>query len=89
MVKFEKVTRGVLMYLKKKGYNILTSNNEVIDSVIYWFPERIDSTRGYMRYLNNLGYEPPLSQPTLLRIEEALEKVKEEEEVEGYIFIAT
>ncbi|MBL1409050.1 hypothetical protein [Sphingobacterium faecale] len=88
MVKFEKLTRRVLVYLKKKGYNILTSNNELIDSVIYWFPERIDNTRVYMRDLNNLGYEPPLNQPTLLRIEEALEKVKEEE-LEGYVFIVT
>ncbi len=75
------------MYLKGRGYNILTSNNELIDSVIYWFPERIDNIRGYMRELNNLGYEPPLNHPTLLRIEEALENMKEEE-LEGFVFIS-
>ncbi len=86
MVKFEKITRNVLIYLKERGYNILTSNNELIDSVIYWFPERIDNVRGYLRELNNLGYGPALSQPTLLHIEEALESMKEEE-LEGIVFI--
>jgi len=42
-MEFKKVTHVLLNKLKQKGYNALTSNNELSDRQIYWYSEEVDN----------------------------------------------
>jgi hypothetical protein len=43
IMRFEKLNHKNLIYLKSKGYNLLTSNNKLSNENVEWFPERIDN----------------------------------------------
>lgn len=79
MIQFEKITHEVLRILKDKGYNVLTSNNRVTDADIYWYPEQIISIAKYRYNLNDRGYKEALGHPVIVRIQYALDNMKEDE----------
>lgn len=85
MIQFEKVTLDILRHLKSRGYNVLTTNNRLTDCKVYWYPESIDSIAKYRFKLNDLGYNIALSLPTMLRIQYALDNMKEDE-LQGMVF---
>lgn len=86
MMQFEKVTHSLLQRLKSRGYNVLTSNNELVDYEIYWYPERVDSISNYIVQLIQHGYGPPLNRPMILWIEDALHNLREYE-LAGLVFV--
>ncbi|TDQ79721.1 hypothetical protein [Sphingobacterium yanglingense] len=79
MIQFEKITHEILRLLKNKGYNVLTSNNRITDTDIYWYPEQIISIAKYRYNLNDRGYKEALGHPVIVRIQYALDNMKEDE----------
>ncbi|SKB40323.1 hypothetical protein SAMN05660841_00317 [Sphingobacterium nematocida] len=79
MIQFEKITHEILRVLKDKGYNVLTSNNRLTDPEIYWYPEQIISIAKYRYNLNDRGYKLALGHPVIVRIQYALDNMKEDE----------
>lgn len=78
-MKFEKVTRLILNEPKQKGYNALTSTNELSDRQIYWYPEHVDNIDDYIIRLKEKGYGAPLDKPMILWIHDAILNLREYE----------
>lgn len=85
-MQFKKVTHLLLNELKQKGYNALTSNNELSDQQIYWYPEAVDNVNQYIVKLTNRGYRAPLNQPMILWIQDAIDNLTDYE-LAGMVFI--
>ncbi len=85
-MQFKKVTHSLLNELKQKGYNALTSNNELSDLQIYWYPEEVSNVNQYIVKLTNRGYVAPLNQPMILWIQDAIDNLSEYE-LAGIVFI--
>ncbi|WP_164112291.1 MULTISPECIES: hypothetical protein [Sphingobacterium] len=85
-MEFKKVTHVLLNKLKQKGYNALTSNNELSDRQIYWYPEEVDNVNQYIDKLTNRGYRAPLNQPMILWIQDAIDNLRDYE-LAGVVFI--
>ncbi|WP_164112340.1 MULTISPECIES: hypothetical protein [Sphingobacterium] len=79
MIQFEKITHAILRVLKDKGYNVLTSNNRLTDPEIYWYPEQVISIAKYRFNLNDRGYKHALGHPVIVRIQYALDNMKDDE----------
>lgn len=85
-MEFKKVKHVLLNKLKQKGYNALTSNNELSDRQIYWYPEEVDNVNQYIDKLTNRGYRAPLNQPMILWIQDAIDNLRDYE-LAGVVFI--
>lgn len=73
-MKFVKLTKEVLLDLKRQGYNILTSVNTVDDDDPTYTPVRVDDVWGYLDQLAVV----PLSEPEIIVIDGALENYSDD-----------
>jgi len=73
-MKFVRLTKNVLVDLKRQGYNILTSVNTVDDEDPTYTPVKVDSV---WDYLDNVTVVP-LSEPEIIVIDEALENYSDD-----------
>lgn len=74
-MKFTALNYKTLTTLKKRGYNILTSNNNLTDETVYWYPEKIQDLDNYLVGL----IPPPFQEPNLLVIDDALNNIDEQD----------
>lgn len=73
-MKFVRLTKNVLVDLKRQGYNILTSVNTVDDEDPTYTPVKVDSV---WDYLDNVTVVP-MFEPEIIVIDEALENYSDE-----------
>ena len=85
-MKFEKLTHFQLKILKSKGYNILTSNQNLTDEKVVWFPERVEDVMTYLLALDTSGKMVPFKEPNLMVIDDAIKNIREEDLI-GEVFI--
>lgn len=71
-MQFEKLTHTNLRKLKELGYNILSSNNNLADDTVIWYPERVEDVCEYV-------FEVADQEPTLLVIQDALDNISEDD----------
>lgn len=69
-MEFKKLTIETLKLLKSRGFNILTSNNQLTDTKVIWFPEKVDDINDYLM-------EVAGEEPTFIVIDDALSNVEE------------
>ena len=85
-MRFEKLTKSQLKILKSQGYTLLTSNQNLTDEKVYWFPERVADVMEYLLALDTSGKIVPFKEQNLLVIDDALENIREED-LKGEVFI--
>ena len=78
-MRFERLSHFQLKILKSRGFNILTSNNQLTDSNVIWFPEKVDDLGEYWMEVASV-------KPIMLIISDALDNVPEEHLI-GEVFI--
>lgn len=83
-MQFDKLNIRLLENLKKAGYTILASHNNLFKETVYWFPEKVDDISDY---LLDLGLSGELSNdPSILIIDDAINNIKEQH-LFGYVFL--
>lgn len=85
-MRFEKLTKSQLKILKSQGYTLLTSNQNLTDEKVYWFPERVADVMEYLLALDTSGKFVPFKEQNLLVIDDAIENIREED-LKGEVFI--
>mgnify|MGYP000914722690 CR=1 FL=1 len=85
-MRFEKLTKSQLKILKSQGYTLLTSNQNLTDEKVYWFPERMADVMEYLLALDASGKIVPFKEQNLLVIDDAIENINEEDLI-GEVFI--
>ncbi len=78
-MQFEKLSHEALRELIGRGYNILSSNDELWDKNVVWFPETVADVKDYLMQVAD-------EEATLLVIDDALNNL-EEEELIGDVFM--
>lgn len=83
-MKFEKLTREILIKLKAEGYNLLIYNKKVSNLCVTWFPESIENIYDHIADLCNIGaiiYE----KPNILVIDDIINI--SDDYLVGYVFV--
>lgn len=78
-MQFEKLSHEALRELMSRGYNILSSNDELWAKKVVWFPETVTDIKDYLMQVAD-------EEATLLVIDDALNNL-EEEELIGDVFM--
>lgn len=81
-MRFEKLTHESLKTLLDQGYTVLTSNNNLSDDNVYWYPEVIEDLESYLFNIDNI----PFQEKSILVIQDALKSI-EEADLFGQVFI--
>ncbi|WP_400263274.1 hypothetical protein ACFX5U_09550 [Sphingobacterium sp. SG20118] len=85
-MQFAILTQTLLLQLKSKGYNLLTSKNTVDDENPTWYPEKVDDVWEYIVDLDSEGKFVPLQEPAILVIDDAIKNI-EDWQLIGEVFI--
>lgn len=74
-MEFVKLTHSVLLELKSKGFNVLTSVTKIDSEDPTYMPIKVDDIWAFLEALPSI----PLEEPHLLVIDEALNNIREED----------
>ncbi|MDH5826721.1 hypothetical protein [Sphingobacterium faecium] len=85
-MKFVSLTLTVLLDLKSKGYNILTSRNNVGDENPSYYPIKVPDVREYLLRLDCRAMIAAFQEPAILVIEDVL-NISDDGTIEGQVFI--
>lgn len=78
-MQFEKVSKRLLKELSAKGYNILTSNEQLSADMVYWYPEKVWDVQ---QYIESVAYD----EPNILVIQDAIENIRDKDLI-GLVFV--